>query len=393
MAFITVTAFMTAKLSKVGLSQTTTVFAAQRPAERPQLLSNLLLFSALTGAVGGGLVVAVLLVTNAAPAGVGNGELALIAVGAVAASLWDESFLLGCGQLRQLSVRSAMGGWIYALLLGLIWVAGDLTVVSAAVAWVIGQLTVATLLHWGPLRSFGLVRPRVDLLRRSIGFGLRAWPGTLSAVLNVRFDQILMALLSTEAALGIYAVAVNASEILLYLPTVIAMTLLPRLAREDAVSRAERALPAFRAAVLLGVATTAVAAAAGPLLLPLVFGDAFRPSVSPFLLLLPGVIGYSAMSVFINALLASRAPGLSSMGPIVSLATGVALDLVLIPAHGASGAAAAATLAFLAGGVTAMLLYRQQAKFAWRSLVPNRSDVGTLWHVGGVVLRGALRRA
>jgi O-antigen/teichoic acid export membrane protein len=391
-AFITVTALMTGKLSKLGLSQTTAVFAAQRPAERRELLSNLLLFSAVTAACGGALVAAALLVTDAAPAGVGDAQLALIVAGAVAASLWDESFLLGCGRLRQLSVRTATGGWIYALLLGLVWSIHGLTVGSAAVAWVLGQAMVAALLHWAPLREFGLVRPSPGLLRRSVRFGLRAWPGTVSSVLNVRFDQILMGLISTEAALGIYAVAVNASELLLYLPTVIAMTLLPRIAREDPAAGVERALPAFRAAVLFGAVSIAVAAAVGPLLLPLIFGDAFQPSVSPFLLMLPAVIGYSAMSIFTNALLASSSPGLSSLGPIVSLAVGTALDFALIPAHGASGAAVATTVAFAAAGVTSLLLYRRQAGFAWGSLVPGRSDVGTLWHLSGVLLRTALRR-
>ena len=42
--------------------------------------------------------------------------------------------------------------------------------------------------------------------------------GSLSRFLNFRVDQILMGFLASEAALGIYAVAVNASEVLLYLP-------------------------------------------------------------------------------------------------------------------------------------------------------------------------------
>ena len=45
-----------------------------------------------------------------------------------------------------------------------------------------------------------------------MSFGLRAWVGTLSRFLNFRVDQILMGFLASEAALGIYAVAVNASQ-------------------------------------------------------------------------------------------------------------------------------------------------------------------------------------
>ena len=86
----------------------------------------------------------------------------------------------------------------------------------------------------------------------------------------------------------------------------------------------------------------------GPVLLPLVFGAAYAGSVEPFLWLLPSAIGFVASAVFSNALLASGAPALSSLGPVVSLTVGVALDLVLIPRLGATGAAIAASAALLA---------------------------------------------
>jgi hypothetical protein len=59
--------------------------------------------------------------------------------------------------------------------------------------------------------------------------------------------------------------------------------------------------------------------------------------------------------------------------------TGVVLDLVLIPRFGANGAAAAASVAFLAGGATALLAYRLNSPFGWRELVlPRRSDLAVL---------------
>jgi O-antigen/teichoic acid export membrane protein len=127
------------------------------------------------------------------------------------------------------------------------------------------------------------------------------------------------------------------------------------------------------------VGALVVAAVLGPLLLPLLFGTAFRDSVEPFLLLLPGALGFAATAVFSSGLMASSAPGRSSLGPLVSLVTGVALDLVLIPRFGANGAAAAASAAFLAGGAVALLAYRRSSPFGWRELVlPRRSDLAVL---------------
>jgi O-antigen/teichoic acid export membrane protein len=126
-------------------------------------------------------------------------------------------------------------------------------------------------------------------------------------------------------------------------------------------------------------ASVAVAAFLGPMLLPVAFGSRFEEAAAPFLLLLPGVLGALLLAIFTNALVASGAPGLSSLGPIASLVVGLALDFALIPSLGASGAAAAASAAFFAGGVTALLAYRTRERFGWRELLwPRRGDLDIL---------------
>jgi O-antigen/teichoic acid export membrane protein len=121
-----------------------------------------------------------------------------------------------------------------------------------------------------------------------------------------------------------------------------------------------------------------VAAALGPLLLPLVFGDAYRPAVVPFLLLLPSAIGFATMSVFTRSSLASLAPGRSSLGPLAALVCQTTLDLVLIPRAGASGASVAASVALLVGGTVAVFVYRSRFPFAWGLLRPRSGDLSTI---------------
>jgi O-antigen/teichoic acid export membrane protein len=196
--------------------------------------------------------------------------------------------------------------------------------------------------------------------------------------LNDEEDLIIPLILDrTEAALGVYAVAVNASEILLYLPQATAIALVPVIARTGGHGRTEHTLRAFRIVMVITLVSIVVAVAAGWPLLPIVFGQKFAGSQLPFLLLLPGAIGYVGMSVLSNALLAS-APGLSSVGPAVSLGVGIALDVLFIPQYGASGAAVAATTAYIAGGVAAVFVYRRRLPFPYADLVPSRADVSVL---------------
>ncbi|HEX2291738.1 MAG TPA: oligosaccharide flippase family protein [Gaiellaceae bacterium] len=378
-AFITVTALVASHVAGLGVGEATTVFAARRPEARGALFANVVAFMTGSGAVAAAVACGVLvLLGDSAPAGLGGPELAALAGATVvsAAGTAGYFFLLGCHRIRQVALITATASWVYPALLLAIWATAGLTVLRAAVAWAAAEAVRALAYLARSARGLRLVRVDVRLLVESVRFGIRAWVGSMARFLNFRTDQILMGFLASEAALGVYAVAVNASEVLLLLPAATATALLPVAARTESGLRADQALRAFRSAALVTGGAALVGAALGPVLLPVVFGEPFEASVTPFLLLLPGALGFVAIAVFSNALVAGSAPGLSSVGPLVSLGVGIALDLVLIPRFGASGAAAAASAAFLAGGAAALLAFRRRSPFTWGLLVqPRRSDL------------------
>lgn len=398
-AFITVAAILLARIARLGVSEATTVFAAQRPAARPALLMNLILSVAVATAVSASLVCGALafMPSEFRPSGIGTVELVLLGLGAVGSAFADAgyTFVLGCSRFRLHAVTTGIAAWLYVLLVAAIWAAGGLTVVGAALAWIAVQALKGLFLLGASFRDSGVGRPDGALLDESIRFGLRAWLGSLSDTLNDRLDQVITAFIASQAVLGFYAVAVNASEILLYLPGAAASAVLPLAARSDPDRRVDRVVGTFRSVMLVSLVSVAVGAAVGPSLLPLVFGDPFDASVAPFLLLLPGALGYVALVIFSSALVASGAPGRSSLGPLASLVLATALDFVLIPRYGASGAAGAASIAYAAGGAAALALYRGWAAFTWRSLVrPQRGDLELMRAlVRPVAARFSLRRS
>ena len=380
-AFITVTAMVTARCANLGLNEATRVFVAQRVTQRATLLTNLVLAVTALSA-GAALVVCGTLraLPGVRPPGIGSTQLVVLFFATLSTALVyaGYTYLQGCSRFRPYGLVQSTASWLYAVLLVASWVGPGLTPTRAASAWVASQALSVFVLLGACERGIGIRAPSVALLRESIGFCVRAWGGGMSHFLNARTDQILTALIASEATLGIYAVAVNASEVLFYLPTAVAAALLPVVAREAGSHVAERTLRVFRAVVLVTAVATALAAVVGPMLIPLVFGQAYRQSVGPFLWLLPSALGFAASVTFSTALVASDAPGLSSLGPAVSLISGIALDLVLIPSYGASGAAAAASAALLAGGATAATAYRTRAGFGWGALVPRAQDVRAL---------------
>jgi O-antigen/teichoic acid export membrane protein len=382
-AFVTVSALVVSTLASFGTADATKVFAAQRPAVRSHLLSNVVLASAIGGTLGGlAASFALVALGDARPEGLGQVELVAIAAGSVvgALGLAGAAFLHGCSRFRVYSRLLAFGPWLYAVLLAVMWAGWDVTIGRAAVAWVAAQAVPALLFCGAAGRLAGFGRPDLRLMAETVRYGVRAWLGGLAHLLNARVDQVLLGLLlaTQTAALGTYAVAVNASEVLFYLPSAVGTALLPAVARMGDAAGVDRTMRVFRVVMIITLAAVAVAAALGPVLLPLVFGADYESSVEPFLWLLPSAIGFVASSVFSNALLASGAPALSSLGPVVSLTIGVALDLILIPKHGATGAAIAASVALLCGGAAAAIAYGIRSGLRPGALVPRRDDVELL---------------
>jgi O-antigen/teichoic acid export membrane protein len=381
-AFLIVASLILARLAALGVVEATTIFAAQRPGTRAAQLSTVTCFavagSALVSLSAGA---ALVLLDAGGAAAISTTECAVLVGATVSVAVGDAGygFLLGCDRIRQQALITGASSWFYAALLAAVWAGSGLTVIRATIVWALAHALRAAWVLRQSVRGIGFGRPSTTLLRESIGFGSRAWLGSLSRFLNFRADQVLMGFMATESALGIYAVAVNASEVLLYLPSATAMAMLPLAARSDPLARVDLVLRAFRSAALITLVGMILAALVGPPLLPLLFGDGFVRSIGPFLWLLPGALGFAAMGVFSSALVASSYPGRSSLGPVVSLVLGLALAVALIPTYGPTGAAAAASVAFLAGGATSLAVFRRSTPFPWRSLVvPRRGDLDVL---------------
>ncbi|MGC9973941.1 MAG: oligosaccharide flippase family protein [Gaiellaceae bacterium] len=390
-AFITVTALVIAAVSRLGIDDATTVFAAQRHAQRPVLLTNMLAVAVIGSFVFGSAVCSVLLfVPGIRPAGVGAVQLAILLVGSVTASLQSGAlaFLLGCGRIRTQAFIGPVFPWLYASLIALAWTIFGLSVTGAVLAWTGSQIFTAVLSIAATLPIAGLGSPNWRLLRTTVRFGIRVWAREIAVFVNARIDQVIMGLIASEASLGIYAVAVNAGETSLYIPGAVAIALIPIIASTAEDKRLDLTLRVARAMFLIGLASIAVGALGGSPLIPIVFGHRYDASIVPFLWLLPGALGFSAIAVFGSALVASGSPGRSSLGPAAALVVGIALDLALIPPYGADGAAAAATVAFLAGGTVSTVLHWRFAGYRLSKLAPRLSDIALIW---GLVKRARQR--
>lgn len=379
-AFVTVSTLLVATVASLGVGAAAVVFIPKRPELRGRLYTSGVLFVAVSSLVIGTLVIGTMIALGAEPTGVSAALFAVCIPAAAALALMDLglSYMVAVGRTFDFTITIAVAPWIYPGMLALVAAFATVNVGATVAVWFVASAASGVLALLISRRALGAGPFDRALLAEVVPFGFRAWLGGLAGSLNFRIDQMLMGFLATEAALGIYAVAVNVSEVVLYIPSVVGVLLVPLVARTESGARDDAVARVFRLSLLVTLGTSLVGAIVGVVLIPAWFGSAYDGSVRPFLLLLPGSLGFVAMRLFSNALLGSSRPGRSSLAPVVALALGVVLDLALIPPYGASGAAIAASGALVAGGVAAIFIYYRPSRIDLREIVPRPSDLTDL---------------
>jgi O-antigen/teichoic acid export membrane protein len=234
------------------------------------------------------------------------------------------------------------------LLVIALFVSGALTLVSAlvsAIAAVIVSDAVA-------LTTARLRRPftlGMKTVRRLWSFGARTWLGTLSNTVVGRLDQLLLVALAAPDELGLYAVAVSAANVTLPIGQGAAYAVLPTFRRGE-LSTLSDVRNATVAVFAVTTAVCVVLALAGPVAIPLLFGDDFRGAVRPLLLLLPGQAIGAAGEVLKADLVARGHPGKGSICQGLAAAVTLAFLPPAVLLLGIEGAAIVTTLAY--GGMT-----------------------------------------
>lgn len=215
-------------------------------------------------------------------------------------------------------------------------------------------------------------RPRADLLR----YGSRVWVGSLSVLLILRLDQVLMAPLTAAEQLGFYAVAVALAEIPSAVSSAVRDVVFSTSATRDDPALAARACRTVL--VVLGVLAL-VMVLCTPLAIRLLFGADFAPSVPMAQLMIVAAVPAGLAAVAGAGLFAMGRPGVLSIAQAVVAVVNIGLVLLLVPSGGGLGAALASLVAYvLLAAVTTALFVRTSSLPVREVLVPTLRDVRAL---------------
>ncbi|MCP9486650.1 MAG: polysaccharide biosynthesis C-terminal domain-containing protein [Gaiellaceae bacterium MAG52_C11] len=236
------------------------------------------------------------------------------------------------------------------------------------------------------------VRPSLDLplLREMIGYGARVSVGWIFQILNYRADVLMLQILTTLTSVGYYVVAQIVAELTLTFAAALqsSVTALTASAEGDP-SQDETTIASLRHQTLLTSTAIVLVAIGGPALVHFGYGAAFDDAIVPMLILLAGMLPLGAGAVVTGNLRGRGKPGISSVLAGVTVVVTLALDLVLIPPYGVTGAAIASVCAYWFYGVASILVLARITGIAPRTLVlPTGREVDAYRRFA----RAALRR-
>lgn len=185
-----------------------------------------------------------------------------------------------------------------------------------------------------------------NLLKDSFTYGGKVSLANALSFLNYRSDMFFLAFYLTPAAVGFYSVAVSIAERLLIIPGSFATALFPRVSSNNLEANDLTPRVTRHAFFILFISSLLLFFLARPLI-TLIFGSAFLPSITPLVILLPGIIVFGVESVLAADLAARGKPEFAVYSSFACLIVDTTLNFILIPKWGVSGAALASSISYL----------------------------------------------
>ncbi len=139
----------------------------------------------------------------------------MFAIFGLIAQEYGYAILQGLNRFSQVATARLVPAASYSLLACLLWLLGQVTLLSLSVAWAASYVLSAVVALWMVARA-GIPEPESGEVRTAADFqrfGLRAFIGSASPMETFRLDQIIGATLLGPAALGLYVVAQSFSSL------------------------------------------------------------------------------------------------------------------------------------------------------------------------------------
>ncbi len=370
-------------VSHLSVEQSVARMMARREASLLELCRLSSFFALALGLIGVAVTLAIGLAERDALLGGANSTTVVLAAATIPFTLIGQmatALLLRMGVLRAYGWIIAVGaviqfGLIVALQLGL-GLTPELTMLAAllTIAGVAFSLVATLVRRVGPRALSPFCEPR--LIRSALHTGVRLQPASIALWLNLKIDLFLVGLLATTHEAGIYSLSASLADIVFTAVSTVALAALEAQTKADSEAAASYTVDFISqnisVAVLLGLAAALVSY---PFIV-FVYGAEWEASVVPFALLMPAVVALAIEEPARGLLVRIAPPLVISAAAATGLILNVALNFVLVPAIGISGASVASVASYWLAGALMLYLVSRYGNVSMGDAIrlPRRDD-------------------
>ena len=188
----------------------------------------------------------------------------------------------------------------------------------------------------------------VKYLKQVFIFGLKGHLSNILSFINYRVDMFLIAYYIDDISVGIYSVAVLLVERVWIVSESVSTVLYARVANiKSNMERNKFTSLAARNTIFISILVGILISFFANLIIVKFFGDDFKQSVIPFILMIPGIVIFTMSKVLANDFVGRGKPEINTYIASITAITNIILNFILIPYYGIKGAACATTISYI----------------------------------------------
>jgi O-antigen/teichoic acid export membrane protein len=213
-------------------------------------------------------------------------------------------------------------------------------------------------------------------LKTFFSYNILIYIGMFVNFFNYRLDLWIVNHYLSKNDLSYYSLAANINQIILYIAVTIGSVMLPNLSGKENTKRIETFIRISRISFSFFTLLTLFAFVVSPFIIPLMYGIGFKNTVSPFQILLPGILFSCITQLFSIYIVSINKNIFNIIACSVGLIFTLYFDILLIPIWGINGAAIATCLSYFAIFlITYIFVYKQINKASFNLFIPLKSDI------------------
>jgi len=216
----------------------------------------------------------------------------------------------------------------------------------------------------------------MGLAKKTLAYGMKSHIQGFVWFMNWRLGLFLLSFFAGREAAGYYSVATALAEPAWFVAASFGTILFPKLSATEPEEAFRFTCVVCRNIFVITLVLCLGLLVLGRHLVVLLFGEAYMASLIPLYILLPGTALMTLYIILTRSFSSRNRQGMSILACVVALVFNVALNLVLVPRYGVSGAALAVSAAYAVEGLVILAAFVHDSELAWHKAVfPRREDL------------------